>query len=332
MVAMTIGLVFMLTLTAVLSNNSRTRNELELASRQIENGRYAIQILTEDLRHSGFFGEAGFSPVGHSTGHVQAATACKPPPALCPPAFCPTIDELVDDFEDYLGFPLVGESRATAPACGGAALDFLARAALPNDILLIRRTATSCTLGPGCTEVFTSGLPYLQLQACAPNAGEVLVIKPNAAADLTAQTRRCDEPAPAYQLLNRLYYIAANNRPGDGIPTLKRVELESGGYRVTPLVEGIEYLHFEYDAGDGNGFRAAAAMANLDWPQVLAVRIHLIARDTRPSLGYQDNKIYRFAGETLGGTASGAIAIDTRFRRQVLTATVRLVNMAGNRE
>lgn len=370
MVAMAIGLVFILTLTAVLSNSSRTRTELELASRQIENGRYAIQLLSEELSHAGFFGEAGFG----ATGRIRDACTNTDPEDDCdapsPPQHCPDdIEDLVNNFntgKNYLGFPLVGEHRVTtAPTCGNPLttnLDFLARGTgqLPNDTLVIRRasTAAACKEGPGtgppwCDEIWKEDTPYLQLNACNNptstnplNAGDVLVasIEDLAATpdELFAQNRDCSSAAPAYQLFNRLYYIAANNRPDDGIPTLARVELEPGPgpdeYLVTPLVEGIEYLHFEYDTGDGNGFRSAnhttlngTPPASNKWPQVLAVRIHLIARDTRQTPGYRDIKTYQFAGETLGGTATGAIAIDTRFRRQVFTATVRLANMAGNR-
>ena len=50
-----------------------------------------------------------------------------------------------------------------------------------------------------------------------------------------------------------IYFIANNNDPGDGVPTLKRAELGTNGtFSIVPLVEGIENLQFEYGL-DTNG-------------------------------------------------------------------------------
>ena len=59
MVSITIGLLLVSAMATLIANNSAHRQEVEQASRQIENGRYAMQVLSEDLHHAGYYGEIG---------------------------------------------------------------------------------------------------------------------------------------------------------------------------------------------------------------------------------------------------------------------------------
>jgi len=56
MVALAIGLVLLTLLATVFANSSRSQKEITMAAQQVENGRYAIELLSEDLRHAGFYG------------------------------------------------------------------------------------------------------------------------------------------------------------------------------------------------------------------------------------------------------------------------------------
>src|SRR5512140_1585486 len=67
MVGIAIGLMLLVGLTTMFVASSKSFAETERASRQIENGRYALDLLSEDIRHAGFYGEAssfGTAPVG----------------------------------------------------------------------------------------------------------------------------------------------------------------------------------------------------------------------------------------------------------------------------
>jgi type IV pilus assembly protein PilW len=55
MVSVTLGLLILSGVLIVFVNASAARNEVERTSRQIENGRYASELLSEDLRLAGFF-------------------------------------------------------------------------------------------------------------------------------------------------------------------------------------------------------------------------------------------------------------------------------------
>ena len=52
--------------------------------------------------------------------------------------------------------------------------------------------------------------------------------------------------ANVYQYRTHIYFVANNDKAGDGIPTLKRAELGVAAFSIVPLVEGVENLQIEY--------------------------------------------------------------------------------------
>ena len=75
MVALTIGLLLLVGLTVLFANTNYTNRELQKVSQQIENGRYAIDTITQDLRLAGFY------------GHIDSLASIAPP-ATTPPDPC----------------------------------------------------------------------------------------------------------------------------------------------------------------------------------------------------------------------------------------------------
>ncbi|MOA21001.1 hypothetical protein D3C78_1414770 [compost metagenome] len=97
---------------------------------------------------------------------------------------------------------------------------------------------------------------------------------------------------------------------------------------MTPLVDGIERLHFQYGLDndeDGEVDEFDATPSGDEWGDVVAVRIWLLARNLAATPGYKDKRSYVLAGET-------AYTPDDGFKRQLYTSTVRLNNLAGRRE
>src|SRR5215467_15506191 len=77
LVSITIGLIILAALVTLFAGNSRQRGEIERANEQTENGRYALQLLSEDLRDAGYLGS--FNP----------GTVAGPNPQLLIPAALP---------------------------------------------------------------------------------------------------------------------------------------------------------------------------------------------------------------------------------------------------
>lgn len=307
MVAMLLGIVILMAVSEVFVNNNRTRVEIENTTRQIENGRYAMQLLEGELANAGFFGE--------SSGVVF--------PADFPPACVKTSAEV----EDSLGVPVYGGATvfSSGTDCRGANVQ------AESDYLAIRRSSTCAVDSTGCDVI--SGAYHLQVAACQstnsgdPIPGAIILSATSDGAPDTAKARNCSDPAPTYRYLNRLYYVDNDN-------VLRRAELGSGAYESTPLVDGIERLHFAYgldddDDGEVDRFLEASAIDALggdSWGDVVAVRVWLLARNLERTPGYTDGRTY-----VLGGDAEEYTPSDD-FKRQLYTSTVRLNNIAGRRE
>ncbi|CAN7353590.1 PilW family protein [Massilia sp. LjRoot122] len=335
MIASSIGLLILAALSTMFVKNTRAQQEIEKSHRQVENGRYAIDVLAVDLRNAGYYAE--FDP-----------TVLASPAAL--PALCATN---LDGLKAGLVLPVQGlDDGAALPAC-------LSDVRQGTDVLLVRRTAT-CVAGVGNCAPVASGGPFFQASLCnnateldSPNVADFYALSLSTV-NLNRHQRDCSPVANSGTLAavrryhTHVYYIANNNRAGDGIPTLKRLELSSTGEAPTwtsvPLAEGIENLQVEYGldlAKDGVADRSAADPASADgctaaacavsnWRSAVAVRVHVLARNTEATPGYKDTKTY-----TLGLDADGAAhtiaAPNDGYKRHVFQTQVALPNPAGRR-
>ena len=326
LVAMTLGLFVVGGIAAAYVQNQRTRAELERSSRQLENGRYAVQLLADELRHAGYLGTFDPRPI--------------PKPAALP-SLCETADA---NLQAALPISIQGiDDPATAPAC-------LTDVKSGTDVVVIRRAST-CVAGTAGCAAAAGGHPHIQASLCddptqlgSPSVSNHYAFA-STLANLNRTARDCSTPAPIRRFLVRIYYVAANNAAGDGIPTLKRAELNGGSFTVEPLVEGVEDLQLEYGIDtDRNGAPeqystdptafggCAAAGCQVDnWLDVTAVKLHLLARNLEASPGHSDAKTY-VLGNDSAGAANQVGPFGDAFRRHVYSTVVRLNNIAGRRE
>jgi type IV pilus assembly protein PilW len=123
----------------------------------------------------------------------------------------------------------------------------------------------------------------------------------------------------------------ATDDGGKPIPTLKRIELQSGpSWNTVSLVQGIENFQVEYGidtSGDGVPDSYVTAPANTnDWSNVVALRIHLLVRNIDTTPGYKDTKQYNLG---LAGTTAAA---NDAYKRHVYTALVRVNNVSDRKQ
>ena len=57
MIASTIGLLILTAMISVFVSSMQSRNEVDKSSRQIENGRFAVEMLKEDIQLAAFYGD-----------------------------------------------------------------------------------------------------------------------------------------------------------------------------------------------------------------------------------------------------------------------------------
>jgi type IV pilus assembly protein PilW len=355
MIASAIGLLLLTGLALIFVNTSEANRELQKSAQQIENGRYAIEIISSDLRMAGFY------------GHLHDMATITAPAALPDP--CEAVDaaELLKAFwypvQGYEGtIDAVSATADAAPdvsttSCGLLDADTLQPG---SDVLVIRRADTNvlATADVATTDVF-------YVQASAINAevqkGNGAVIAQNKASGglsaLYLSNGAIPAPAaPIRRLHVRIYFVAkcsiglgaggaCNGAAGeDRIPTLKRLELTSSGtFTLVPLVEGIEYLKVEYGIDDAPGTinlatglsgnatvdRFETAPSTAEWPSVIAAKIYVLARNTEPTRGYSDTK--RYVLGSLAATVQTPVRND-EYKRHVYGSASYLANPAGRRE
>ena len=335
MVALAIGAIILAALAAVFFASSLSRRETDRGARQIENGRYAMQLLASELKLSGYYAE--FDP----NVLLTTLTALPDPCATTVAALNEGLPLHVQGVDNPAG--------TSIPSC-------ITDLRAGTDVVVIRRTAT-CVRGAADCDGTVAGMPYFQASLCG-SITELFSLLP---ADYFAldtdeskfdrHRRNCTTVADIRRYRVDIYFVANNDNAGDGIPTLKRAELGSTGFTIVPLVEGIDNMQLEYGIDTGctatnpgtactfaanptafGGCAGAACVVN--WRNVMSVRVNLLARTTDTSPGHTDNKVYTL-GKKADGTdnnfpASGSGYADG-YKRHVYQADVRLMNPAGRR-
>lgn len=323
MVAITIGLFLVAGMATLITRNSAHRAEIEKASRQIENGRYAMQLLADDLRHAGYYGE-----------YYDMAAATVPAALPDPCATAPS------SLRDALPLHVQGyDAPATLPTELAACLA-AANYVPGTDILVVRRAATTKTAPVSATP----GRVYLQSRS----ASAVLDDGVNTTS-FVLKKKDAVTPADLRQYMVHIYFVSPCSVPAAGdtcsasadngrpIPTLKRLELTDDGagnrtMKMVPLVEGIETLQIDYGIDTtGNGAPDSYVTAPADttaWNNVMAVRLNLVSRSTEPSAGHTDDKTYELGLAGSYNAPAGA----TNYKRHAYAQVVRLVNPSARRE
>lgn len=326
MVGLAIGLVLVAGLALMFANTSRSREELGKSVQQIENGRYAIELLQDDISLAGFYGEL---PPAVTNTSVPAACAA----ALGSPA------------GSGLGW-VASTSSAPVPIMGLSATEAAALACLPDHragtpAFAMRRLGTQA-LNPS-TIPGSSKMAYVQTSRCSTDPLATPFVMSATAGDFTLKNFKCDAVNQVRQYISRIYYVAKCSEcslDAEDIPTLKMAELRptSSGMamEIVPLAEGIEDIHILYGfdtTASGNadkfleGLSGTAGAPDNTWENVVALRLYLMSRTTERSPGFDET------GKTYDmGRGEAVASPNDQFKRRVYTTTVRLPNVAGRRE
>lgn len=323
MVAITLGLFLLLAITKLMLSQSNSRDELEKSSRLIENGRYAITLLQDELQLAGFYGLNGYTP--------KVMTAL---PSGCEVGLTAASLLLV---RESLNFPLQGFNNPTAvPSQLAGCLD-VGNYLPGTDVVIVRRaqadsapiTVDQAVLKPN--ELFIQSTPVdLVVGAGGSTATAVFTLVEK---DETTK-------AKLRPFIQDVYFISPCNVPSSGeicsssadggrpIPTLKRMEISNGAFVIKPLAEGITDLQIEYGLdtnadGGPDTYKAAPSIAELK--DVLSARISILARSIDASPGHTDTRSYVLGTKTIAAPGD-------HYKRQAYSAIAELTNLSGRRE
>src|SRR5688572_1892520 len=328
MVSITIGLIMVAALATLIGDQSSNRAEVDRAERLIENGRYAIRAMTDDLQLAGYWGELSTAPTG-------TLTAVPDPCSLS-----------VADITNAAQLHVQGYS---SPA-SGVLSTCISNRRPDTDILVVRRADpdTSSLLTGGAVDLgkLTDGQLYIQtgLDSASANFSAVINIGSSAtnAATFSLKKKGMTATATVRKVVVRIYYIASCSVEvsgsctgadgGNPTPTMKMVELSAAAGAAAwsspvTIAEGIETMQIDYGVdtdsdGAPNSDADGSALTHLNWGDVMVVKIHLVARSLERTPGFADNKTYVLGtyGNYVPATA------DSGYKRQLMVQSVRLVN------
>jgi len=346
MISITIGLLITAGLVTVFANSSNTQYELRRTAQQIENGRYAMDVMIQDLQVAGFYG---------SFRKLTLPTAVPSNP--CTTTLSTLSTDINVPVQTYNSANAT--TQASLPSGCTSSLIPSADLAAGSDVLVIRRADTT-PVDVAAGEVTPAGRIYTQANpgSIELQAGAGAATSCTTKADGTTAasiTRRCQYPSstdtcsatcPAQPggriraLHVYIYYVspcnvfasgqtkctaaADNGRP---VPTLKRLELTASSGAATfqsiAIAEGVEFMKVSYGIddtpttanpdtgliGDGSPDRYVNTLSFTDLPNAVTARVDLLVRNPEPSLGYTDSKTYGLGVNTASPTLGNAISV-----------------------
>lgn len=347
MVAMAIGLVILAAMSSVVVTNIKARSEFDKSNRMIENGRYALTVLADSIRMAGYLG-----PFDTNNLPVIPAHPLDPPD--------PCDFSSIAKVEAALGYYVQGFRALTTatlpglpPECLGTGKPLSTADLRPgSDVIVVKRVSSIST--PAASVPSPNAVYYFQSSLCDADASRYRI--DTVKANFILRTAKWGDPAnkcasntelaDTYRIVVEIYFVAPDNQPGDGVPTLKRMEIDdSGAWIVRPLVEGIEYLKLEYGIDnsptpvpDGVVDRyltcepplapatpPPSACSAEQLSQVVDVRVHLLARNLAETSGFTDDDAYRLSGSDMP-VAFDVAAVSDHYKRQAFHQTIKIMN------
>lgn len=325
MIAVTLGILVITAVTTLFVNNNRTRSEMEKTSQQIENGRYSTQLLLEDLRLAGYYGELDPASVATPTAMPNA---------------CATDSA---SLTSAIAIPVQGFDNGVLTGASTACSAVLSDLKNGSDILVIRRAST-CDPGVGNCDPIDTNTTYFQNSLCATDTTTYAI---NTAASSSVHQKDCTTTAKQRAYYTNIYFVTNNNKSGDGIPTLKVAQLGVNTFNVSALVAGIDQLQIEYgidtnadgvpdtynaDPGSYNGCTSTSSPScQTYWRDVTTIKLNILARNTQTSTGWSDSKTY-VLGNKADGTSNSFGPYNDAYKRHAYSTLIRLNNIAGRLE
>ncbi len=292
LVAMVIGLFLVGATYSMFLAYKRSYTITDQVSRMAENGRFALHLVSSDVRLAGFFGEASVYNVDRGRNLGEVSNDCSGVAAAY-------------DLDNYI---VVAEADDDGAALG--CIDD----AVPDTGILIVKSVLPQRLAAAADEnkiyVATNRLQGVLFSGDDPSPPSI--------------SGTGDVPNGDYWEYRFVaYYIRAG-----AVPSLARKVMQfSGGQQqivTQDIVEGVEELRAMAAVdgdGDGRVDRVLAPDAVDDWTDVAHLQLFLLVRSVEPEAGYEDDKTY-----SLGEVDFGPVG--DNFKRTLLEGSVALRNRA----
>ena len=345
LVATAVGILLLAGVIQIFAGNSQTNRFNDSLARIQENGRFAIEELTREIRMAGFLGctgQLGLVAVNNTLGATAPAsfdpftglqgweaTNTGPGEVLALDLAAATADVLTGDWDSSVGSPPLqafqavpgndiirvwrgGEAAGRIIATAGDTVTLTASPQFQDGDMVVLSDCQSLDLVRACNVTTTAVETELDMAGCP--AGE-----PRSTLPLVRGT---GVGAQANRLVGTIFYIGKRGNDATSPPALFRQRVGGDGALLgaEELAEGVESMQITYgidDTGDRRLDRYVTADAVDDWTRVLAVRVSLL-------LVAPDNNIVD-PGQQVTFNNADQLPGDRRLR-QTMTTTISLRN------
>lgn len=307
-ISLVVGIFLLGGVLATFTSMKSTSQQTSTYGLLQENGRIAINLLSNDLMRQGFWGELSGNLAFSSLLNVPAQEA----------------GDCVGDGLNNSSFPQnIGHFRTLwgETASSSNLLNCITNAKSGSDVIQIKRVISSSLV-----EADVANNRYYLITNM--NSGEIF------AGDAS--------PIPTidygniWEYQHHIYYVREDTINGVSVPILMQGRLINTDTVIdfNPILDGIEMIRFSYGVdtdNDGavNAFISADEMPESYWDnefdvRILAVKVYVLVRDLYPDFQYENKNIY-----TLGDTSVSFIndaGDGDNYHRLLLTSTVTLYN------
>lgn len=262
LVAIAIGLVIVAATTSMLVTANRSNAELARSGQINESGRFALQIMANEVVRAGFWGRwipafdeltttgtPGDYPVATVNPTAATGTAAIPDPCKAYADW----QNIAQYKTNLIGIPVqVYEVAASgvSPVCSSVVSSPQAN----TDILIVRGVEPCVAGSTGCTAL-NSGEVFFQRAMCSLESGYVMsaasaalnLRRPNPADPTTCIASLADR----FRFVSTIFYVRSfSSAAGDGIPTLMMSQfgLSGGTYQhntAQAIIPGVQGFRVE---------------------------------------------------------------------------------------
>ena len=309
LIASAIGSFLIAGVFTVFSNGRQTQATIEVQTQLIDDGRFALHLLTYDLRHAGLWGQTlDETAIGGAKGVDAGSTYNGNPVMPVLPGDCEP-----DWYRDLSQSFFV--SNNVNP--------YIASGCIPNgdykantDVLVVKHASTSpipnAALAPQVIYVYANNFQ-----------GELFV---GTAAPTWKQGVAGQTPLN-YRLNSRAYFVNEHTAfPGDGRPSLHRVQLEVGpSLSNTMMIPGVE--DFQIQLGlDRNNDGSVNMYVEADNPLISPSLAGVKSVQFWVMIKSEDKELLPGETQTLSMAGAPAVTYADGYRRVVVSKVVRLQN------
>ncbi len=303
MIASTLGLLVVGTVMYLFLSSKLAFSETARLGAINENGRYAMSVLTDELRLVEFWGQTRFADISDDPDLVAIGTDC-----------VGDLDALNNGFAN--GYGHANALWATTVAAATVAV-CITDATANSDVIFIKHVAGT----PTPLANLVANRNYLM----SNDSKGVLFNQ----ADASPPTNSVGGDVPggtAWEYVTTAYYVrTVAGEP----PTLYRKRLNGNTWEDPgqEVAVGVERLHLQFGIDNDNdavaNFFVNSANVAAAWGSVVSVRLFLLVRSETGDPRYTDEKTYQLGNVAFGGVA---YTPNDNFYRTLFDTSVALRN------